>query len=274
MKWRLNSLRSQRKEKELKMYVEMKIMEALIQRLLDRLDRKEEIALRNIGELALEYDQRNGDIKYLFELFSETCISSLEEHRSLGEKAMLRALELEPENSNIHLNLAMTYQRYCQFEIAIEYACNAVDLAEDDEVMVMNLAVLADLYSEVGCDNLSLQCLIERARLTDNYNVHLHVAQKQENDGRISDAIRIRESVRKKLDLIDLSSLDTKQKDLLSYTYVKNVLKLAGDYQIIGERLKARGVVTRLKVSPLFSELALEQIEEICSIQRLFDTYE
>ena len=41
MKWRLRSLRSRRKEKELKMYVEMKIMEAGIQRLLDTLDRSE-----------------------------------------------------------------------------------------------------------------------------------------------------------------------------------------------------------------------------------------
>ena len=41
MKWGLNSLRSQRKEKELKMYVEMKIMEARIQRLLEILERKE-----------------------------------------------------------------------------------------------------------------------------------------------------------------------------------------------------------------------------------------
>ena len=41
MKWRLESLRSRRKERELKMYVEMKIMEARIQRLLDTLDRRE-----------------------------------------------------------------------------------------------------------------------------------------------------------------------------------------------------------------------------------------
>jgi len=41
MKWRLVSLRSRRKERELKMYVEMKIMEARIQRLLDTLDRRE-----------------------------------------------------------------------------------------------------------------------------------------------------------------------------------------------------------------------------------------
>ena len=41
MKWGLKSLRSRRKEKELKMYVEMKIMEARIQRLLDTLERRE-----------------------------------------------------------------------------------------------------------------------------------------------------------------------------------------------------------------------------------------
>ena len=41
MKWGLKSLRSRRKERELKMYVEMKIMEARIQRLLDTLDRRE-----------------------------------------------------------------------------------------------------------------------------------------------------------------------------------------------------------------------------------------
>ena len=44
MKWRQISLRSRRKEKELKMYVEMKIMEARIQRLLDTLERKEKNA--------------------------------------------------------------------------------------------------------------------------------------------------------------------------------------------------------------------------------------
>ena len=41
MKWGLKSLRSRRREKELKMYVEMKIMEARIQRLLDTLERRE-----------------------------------------------------------------------------------------------------------------------------------------------------------------------------------------------------------------------------------------
>ena len=44
MRWGLKGLRSRRKEKELKMYVEMKIMEARIQRLLDILEQKERSA--------------------------------------------------------------------------------------------------------------------------------------------------------------------------------------------------------------------------------------
>ena len=41
MKWGLKRLQSRRRDKELKMYVEMKIMEARIQRLLDTLERRE-----------------------------------------------------------------------------------------------------------------------------------------------------------------------------------------------------------------------------------------